>query len=117
MSWRRILSVKGLVPLVVVLLLAPAAWAGDRVHSSARPAPRPQPTAAPLARAASATLVTSATVSVSVPPEPAETLVDLRGPDGQVRRFPVEGGLATIQYRQVVLRPGETLVIRWTPAR
>jgi hypothetical protein len=116
MSWRRILSVKWLVPLAVALLLAPAVWAGDRVHSSPRPAPRPQPTAAPLARTASATLM-SATVSVPVPPEPAETLVDLRGPDGQVRRFPVEGGLATIQYRQVVLRPGETLVIRWTPSR
>ena len=43
--------------------------------------------------------------------------VDLRGPNGQVQRFPVEGGRAAIQYRQVVVRPGEMLTIHWIPEK
>jgi hypothetical protein len=39
--------------------------------------------------------------------------VNLRGPDGQVRRFPVEGGRQAIQSPQViVLRPGSTVTVR-----
>jgi hypothetical protein len=57
------------------------------------------------------------TLSVVVTPAPrpavAPYYVDLRGPDGQVRRFPVEGGRAAIQAPPVVvLRPGETLTLR-----
>jgi hypothetical protein len=43
--------------------------------------------------------------------------VALRGPDGQVRRFPVVGGRDAIQYRQVVLRPGQSLTIQWVAAK
>jgi hypothetical protein len=53
-------------------------------------------------------------VTVEVPAQPAKepVYVDLRGPDGQVRRFLVEGGREAIQYRQVTLRPGESVTIR-----
>jgi hypothetical protein len=56
-------------------------------------------------------------------PAPAESaqeplIVDLRGPDGQTRRFPVEGGRSAIQTpRTVALRPGEFISIRWALAR
>jgi len=58
-------------------------------------------------------------IVVEPPPRPAtEPLtVGLRGPDGQVRRFPVEGGREAIQVRSVTLRAGESVTIRWTPAR
>jgi hypothetical protein len=65
--------------------------------------------------------VRPAAVSIVVaPPAPVaeEPLsVDLRGPDGQIRRFPVEGGRAAIQTTQVVLRPGESVTIRWVAAK
>jgi hypothetical protein len=41
----------------------------------------------------------------------------LRGPDGQTRRFPVEGGRASITYTQVVVQPGQSVTIYWSPAR
>jgi hypothetical protein len=67
------------------------------------------------------TTAVASTVSVVVvtpaqaAPEPFD--VALRGPDGQVRRFPVEGGREAIQTRQVVLRPGETVTIAWLRSR
>src|SRR5262249_13352420 len=62
------------------------------------------------------------TVSVAVPPatpQPAggPVFVNLRGPDGQVRRFPVEGGAKAIETTQIVIRPGQSVTIRWRAAR
>jgi hypothetical protein len=60
--------------------------------------------------------VTPVSISVVMPaatqPAAEPTYVELRGPDGQVRRFPVEGGRDAIQYRQVVLRPGESVTFQ-----
>jgi hypothetical protein len=58
-------------------------------------------------------------VLVTMPVRPAKktVYVDLRGPDGQVRRFPVEGGREAIHYEQVVLQPGQSLTIRWVAAK
>jgi hypothetical protein len=52
---------------------------------------------------------------VTAPTQPAKApgSVTLRGPNGQVRRFSVEGGRNAIQYRQVVLRPGQSVTIQW----
>jgi hypothetical protein len=65
--------------------------------------------------------VTPVSISVVVPaaPQPAEepTYVELRGPDGQVRRFPIEGGRDAIQYRQVALRPGESVTFQVAVAK
>lgn len=61
------------------------------------------------------------TVSVVVtPPRVAEErfYVNLRGPDGELRRYPVEGGRAAIQTPEViVLRPGTSVTIRWMAAK
>jgi hypothetical protein len=57
---------------------------------------------------------------IMAPAQPATepVYVDLRGPDGQVRRFPVEGGREAIRYQQsVVLRPGNSLTIQWVAAK
>ncbi len=52
-------------------------------------------------------------VSIS---EPAEkpTLVNVRGPDGKVRSFAMAGGQDTIQPRTIVMRPGDSLTIRFS---
>jgi hypothetical protein len=53
-------------------------------------------------------------VVVTVPAQPTTepVYVDIRGPDGQVRSYEVEGGREAIQYRQVVVRPGGSVTIR-----
>jgi hypothetical protein len=43
--------------------------------------------------------------------------VSIQGPDGEVRQFPVEGGAAAIETRQVVLHAGQSLTIRWIAAK
>jgi hypothetical protein len=58
-------------------------------------------------------------VRVSIPGQPAKApvYVTLRGPDGTMRRFLVEGGREAIQSSQVVLRPGQSMTIRWVAAK
>jgi hypothetical protein len=57
------------------------------------------------------------TVTQPVQPAAPPLAVNLRGPDGQVRRFAVAEGRDVIQVRSVVLRPGESLTILWRPAK
>jgi hypothetical protein len=116
MFCRWVPFVKG-AALGAVLLLTPQARAGDRHHSPSPTITRSQPATPVVASALPAPQAVS--VVVALPPQPAKkpVYVNLRGPDGQVRRFLVEGGRAAIQYRQVVLRPGQSLSIRWVSAR
>jgi hypothetical protein len=52
------------------------------------------------------------------PAAPAALTVKLRGPDGVVRSFPVEGGRASIQpAQQIIVRPGSSATINVTAAR
>ncbi len=115
-------SVRLLMLLVVLMaalvLVVPRVEAGGMVPTAGRSryvatAASPATTTATVARR-----VTVA-VAVRMPAKPAEenVEVDLRGPDGQVRRFPVEGGLTAIQYRNITLRPGEAVTIHWVPAK
>ena len=61
-------------------------------------------------------------VSVNVPTPVAQVTtapsgsVSIRGPDGEVRRFPLASGVE-VQYRRqyIVLRPGESTTIRIIP--
>jgi hypothetical protein len=64
----------------------------------------------PAARVAPAPM----SIAVTVPARPATepVYVDLRGPDGQVRSYLVEGGQEAIQYRQIAVRPGGSVTIR-----
>jgi hypothetical protein len=50
-----------------------------------------------------------ATATAAAPPT-----VNLRGPDGVVRSFPLEGGPEAIQRREVIVRPGESASIQVT---
>lgn len=52
-------------------------------------------------------------VTVSVPVSSDTAFVAIRGPGGEVRYFPVEGGRATLATRVVVVRPGEPVTIRF----
>jgi hypothetical protein len=118
--------VTGAMLLTAVFLLpAPQGLAGARVvsgsgWSSVRPAPvsrPPQPVAVPSARALQQSITVSVVVT-SPPRAAAESVyVDLRGPDGQTRHFPLEGGRAAIQSSQVVLRPGQSVTIQWLAAK
>jgi hypothetical protein len=118
MSSRNVLFVTEAVLIAAVFLfVVPQARAGDKDHS---PMPRLvylQPAPPPIARAMPQTASYSAVVNMPVQPPSKPFYVDLRGPDGRVRRFPVEGGPAAIRYRQVVLHPGETLTIHWVAAK
>jgi hypothetical protein len=64
-----------------------------------------------------------APVVISVQVQPAAravvepVYVTLRGPDGQARRFPVEGGTTAIRTRDFVLHPGESVTVVWTNGR
>jgi hypothetical protein len=122
MSPRCLACAKPALPCVVVLLLvAPHLVAGEHVRSGSWLATRvptaPAPVVRPAARAPSVSVSTSVTVIVPAQPAREQVYVQLRGPDGKVRRFPVEGGREAIQVRQVVLRPGESLTINWVAPR
>jgi hypothetical protein len=111
--WR---AKAGALGAIAALFFGAALQAGDRVHSGDRLAAGAPP--APVA-ARIVSVRTAVSVLVTLPATPAaETFrVNLRGPDGLVRQFPVAGGRAAIQFRQVFLRPGESLAIRWTPVK
>jgi hypothetical protein len=76
--------------------------------TTATPAPvprtaRPAPTVGPLQ------------VAVSVPTgEPKPVYVDIRGPDGSIRRFPLEGGRQAIHPREVIVHAGESVTVTLT---
>jgi hypothetical protein len=113
----RFARLVSIVSLAAFLLLAPQALAGPSVRSVTTLTPRVQSVPTPVAPV----VRYSVTISVVVPTPPLPAMesasVILVGPDGQKRSFPVEGGLASIQYRRVVLRPGETVVINLPVAK
>lgn len=72
---------------------------------------RPAPARTMAARPTPA--ATSVQVAVILPPEPAPVYISLRGPDGEVSRFPLEGGRRAVRPREIVVHPGETATIRF----
>jgi hypothetical protein len=115
MSGRSAAFVTAAALVVTAFLLsAPPLAAGPTYHAPPAqpvirpPAPSPRPVAYGVGR--------PVTVVVAVEPAPRPAVppyyVNLRGPDGRVRRFPVEGGRAAIQAPEVVvLRPGESVTV------
>ena len=96
-----------------LLLLGPqviAGGGGGRYHSTSRPITRSEPAPAVVAQAVVAPRAVSVVVMLSQAAK-KPVYVNLRGPDGRVRRFLVEGGRAAIEDRQVVLRPGQSVTI------
>ena len=98
------------------LLIAPQVLAGPATRAGTRTVTPPQPSPAPAVRVPPSAITIG--LVVESPRATAKPFtVGLRGPDGQVRRFAVEGGSEAIQVRSVTLRPGESVTIRWTPAK
>ncbi len=112
MSRRSVLFVQGVVLSAAFLLTAPRAQAGDRVHARSQPATRSQPVSVSVHRPASWPVTISLTTTAQAAAEPA--YISLRGPDGRLRRFPVEGGADEMPSRIVILHPGESLTLQWT---
>ena len=94
------------------LLLTSPILAGDRVHSPPRTVTA---ASAPVVRTVAQTTTFSVIVK-SAEPSKAPTMVTLRGPDGTVRRFPLEGDVVVLSS-PVVVRPGKTLTIWWMAAK
>src|SRR5262249_8422269 len=114
MSGRTVVLVKTVLLAAALLLTAPPVLAGPAYRAGNRTTTPSQPAAAPVARAA----VTLAVVVESTQPVREPLYVDLRGPDGLVRRFPVEGGREAIRTQPaVVLSPGQSLTILMRPAK
>jgi hypothetical protein len=112
MKWNLFWSAGG-----VALLLPVFALAGPAVRSTHEPASVARPAAAPTRtwwRAGSVSIV----ITPPAPPQPAPITVRLRGPGGEVRTFPVEGGPEAIQVaRPVVLHRGQAVTIRLRASR
>lgn len=51
---------------------------------------------------------TQVAVSISEPEGPAE-MIAIRGPNGEVRSFPIVGGRQAIKARTIIVRPGQSL--------
>jgi hypothetical protein len=118
MARRSVSFVKTAVLIAAAfLLMASPGLAGEHVRAGTRTTPPSQPAPAPVAHAAQVGVTISFAVTAPGQPATEPVYVDLRGPDGQVRRFPVEGGREAIQYRQVVLRPGQSVTIQWVAAK
>jgi hypothetical protein len=121
MSRRSVSLVKGAVLVgATFLLTAPQVLAGASMragdaHNAMQPSPPPQPV--PVVRVVPVPAVVSVAVTVAPQPATGSIQVNLRGPDGQLRRFPLEGGREAIEYEQIVLRPGQSVTIRWVAAK
>jgi hypothetical protein len=118
MSWRCVCFLEqGVLFAASFLLLAPPVLAGEVVRAPKRPTTPSRPAPVPVVRAAPrpVALVVSLRTPARAAPEPVD--VELRGPDGSVRRFVLEGAHDVIQSPQLVLRPGDSLTLRWRPAQ
>jgi hypothetical protein len=62
------------------------------------------------ARQSSPVTEPAAPVQVSIREPAGETeMISIRGPDGQVRSFPIVGGRKAIEARTLIVRPGQSL--------
>jgi hypothetical protein len=112
MTRRRVSFVRAAsMAAALFLLAAPLVRAGEHVRAAPPPPAPSQP--APVSVARVAPVVVSVVVTPAPRPAVEPVTVAVRGPDGQVRRFPVEGGRAAIRTREVILRPGEAVTIQW----
>jgi hypothetical protein len=121
-------------PLLTAALLATAAAFSPGGRAAAQPgASLPplkmfQPLRSPPAPAASrpttvnhgpapATAPAPVQVALSFPGTPDAAFVAIRGPDGELRYFPVEGGKKELATRVIVVRPGERVHIQLPPPK
>lgn len=51
----------------------------------------------------------------SAPAVPAPYSIAIRGPDGELRRYPVEGGPSSVVVRQYTVQPGQAITVYVNP--
>ncbi|MFO0927501.1 MAG: hypothetical protein U0736_10745 [Gemmataceae bacterium] len=56
-------------------------------------------------------------VTPAAPVEAEASTIAIRGPDGEVRRFPLEGGPSSIVVRQYTITPGQAVTVQVVPTR
>ncbi|HKI36327.1 MAG TPA: hypothetical protein VKA46_31005 [Gemmataceae bacterium] len=112
MSRRSVLFAQAAVLFAAYLLAVPQVLAGDRAHAGSPPPAKAQPVSAPVVRPAPLAMTISVTTTTSTQAATDSAYITLRGPDGQLRRFAVEGGPDAVSSRVVVLRPGEAVTFR-----
>jgi hypothetical protein len=106
------------VPLAAAfLLLASQTFAGPAVRAGDQPAPQLRHAATPVVRAVALPVTISVVASPRAQTVAQSDSVSVRGPDGQVRRFAVEGGRDAIVVRQVYLRPGTSVTFQWSAGK
>jgi len=117
MSTQRVTFIaKSMLFVAAWLLLGNPAEAGDVYRASRHDNSASPKVTAPVARAAA--LPISITIAPASPQPAAEPfIVGIRGPDGTLRRFSVEGGESAIVIRQVVVRSGTSITIEWRAAK
>jgi hypothetical protein len=96
--------------MALFLLMAPQVLAGV-VHTGNQSTSRPAPASASAPRPVVTSVTVAVTVTTPTQPAPQPAYLSLRGPDGRVRRFALEGGADALSSRVVILRPGESLTI------
>ncbi len=112
MFCRSSLVVKTALCVTAFLLSTSLALAGEHVRS-----PKPTATSPAVVRTVGQPVTYSVTVKPVEPPK-APVFVNLRGPDGKVRRFPLEGDIVVLSPgSQVSVRPGRSLTIWWMAAK
>jgi hypothetical protein len=119
MSGPRATWVKAaaLAAAACVLMVAPV-LAGPAYHAPAPQIVTLHPVLLPAAFGGSPPVSFVVSVAPAPRPAPAPFAVAIRGPDGQVRRFAVEGGRAAIQAPPVVvLHPGESVTVQLRATR
>lgn len=84
------------------------------------PAATPQPARAAASMPAAVSVAREAPPAVQVAvtlrqQEKPPVLVDIRGPDGKLRTFRLEGGNEVVKTRTFPVRPGETVTVSITP--
>ena len=118
MSWRRVsFPWQGVLIAAAFLLPAPPVLAGDVFHAAKRPTAPSRPAPVPVVRAAPRPVVLVVSLRTPARAAPEPVYVDLRGPDGSLRRFPLAGARDVIQSPRLVLRPGDSLTLHWGPAK
>jgi len=114
MSRRNVSVVMTAALLTAFLLTTSHGQAGEHVRAGNQVIIQTLPAPAFVARPAPGPVSISITMAGAPATATNEAAyVNLRGPDGQLRRFAVVGGPQALSSRVIVLRPGESLSIQW----
>ncbi len=113
MVTRSVWLAKGAGLLASCLLLVSPVLAGPQHHPTRDQAFYAQPAPPPVVKVVQHPISIGVVATTSVRAKTETFTVRLRGPGGEVREFPVEGGASSIEVvRPIVLYPGQSVTIR-----